>query len=625
MNIRNTRTPDLLAFCGVILLALITLPLKGVVITNNGAWYLYQAMTIYTGSLPPFYEGGLIARGPLFPFILALSFLIKDVAVEPAFLLTRAFVAADLVLVYLIGRILYGRILIGLMAASMVFTSAGIYQTQAMLDTGAVIVFFMLSFVLFYCIALRDQKKWLFVPAGLALGLGFLTKESSIAFLFVPFLSALLMDKERRLTAWQGCVIVLATWVICVAPWVLYVYSQAGDIYPALGAFNPKFLAKYSASLGFERSASAQVANLMGSFPKYLGELYIVFFAKSTTIAPLLVLSWAYILLRFCRLREIPDTVLVTSALSFLPVLFGSVVNEAGMRQGLVIMYLSYLVLGLALNDLMENLVRLGGARLGWIRGRASGVLGLFILGILFSVVQLLWQGGSLRFMRAGYSALAIMASGNFEVYSRYTNEHHAAAKWIQANLRKDQMIAADGVIKEPLDFFLRMQYPLVPIDNMGEVNVDGKPHSDRGTFGTPDNRRLLFVLVNRGFRYGVHYRYISLFYEDPALQSLSRRGVEYLAFSIRALFFRRYLDRAHWAKRVFGDKAVFIYRVNRKEISPVRGFSLCVGADVKKDLKWLQETSPEEFERLVGRLEKHNADLPSLEKASCIVPWGEY
>ena len=147
----RTWPGELVALAIVAILSAMIVPIVGTDVTGNSAGYLIQARQISAGEAGgnTLESRGAMARGPMFPLLLALGFRAGAPTVQTAVTVTRIFFAASVLLTYAVARMLGGRAA-GVAAALLVLTSFGLNQIATYIDTDTVLPAFMLGFLLLY-------------------------------------------------------------------------------------------------------------------------------------------------------------------------------------------------------------------------------------------------------------------------------------------------------------------------------------------------------------------------------------------------------------------------------------------------------------------------------------------
>ena len=155
----RTWLVELCALAIVAILSAMIVPIIGTDVTGNSAGYMIQARQISAGESGgnTLESRGTMARGPMFPLLLALGFRAGSPTVQTAVTVTRIFFAASVLLTYGLARMLGGRAA-GVVAALLVLTSFGLNQIATYIDTDTVLPAFMLGFLLLYGSRSADRE-----------------------------------------------------------------------------------------------------------------------------------------------------------------------------------------------------------------------------------------------------------------------------------------------------------------------------------------------------------------------------------------------------------------------------------------------------------------------------------
>ena len=115
-------------------------------IASDMAKYMSYALNLFQGNGYLDFDGEMVERGPLFPLMIAASYWLLGESPWSAFWVVRIFCILNPVLVYVLGKELFGK-RVGLSAALLVLTSYGVgFWSYRHLD--AVWSFFALASIL---------------------------------------------------------------------------------------------------------------------------------------------------------------------------------------------------------------------------------------------------------------------------------------------------------------------------------------------------------------------------------------------------------------------------------------------------------------------------------------------
>ena len=173
---------------------------------NDDFGYIDFAASISLNGI--FVEAPMAVRNALV-LPLAGAFRLFGVNNTAVHVLTTGFVEFALLAVYVLGVEILDRRTALLAAASLtVFPLAAQFATQIVADFPALILNALVVLLFLRAGALdgvQDRKRtWLYLCAGLLIGLSYLGKTTSILLLLLPFFEALVMLWRRRVISWKG-------------------------------------------------------------------------------------------------------------------------------------------------------------------------------------------------------------------------------------------------------------------------------------------------------------------------------------------------------------------------------------------------------------------------------------
>ena len=200
-------------------IALLSFVVTGIDVVSDGSLYMSWALNIAHGR--GYLDAGhapVVIRGPGFPAILALGLLVFGESAKGAFLVSRIFYVLNVLLVFVIGKRLFGGA-VGLTASLLIATSGslGLWSTLRHLDH--VWPFFMLSYLLLLTVSLEKGDRRLFAASGLVLGFAYLIKEMTLIYVPLPLLALWLIRSDRRRPNAIGIAISGVVFAALSLPW----------------------------------------------------------------------------------------------------------------------------------------------------------------------------------------------------------------------------------------------------------------------------------------------------------------------------------------------------------------------------------------------------------------------
>ena len=571
-------------------------------LTSDESLYVAEALNIASGKGLTYPTGEpIVHRAPLYPAMLAATFKAAGASLEAAYWLPRLVLIANVLLVFLLARALFGAwagLCAGVLAAASPYLRG--MGTTLFLD-GTETAFILGSLLLLWQ---AEERRSVPVSAasGALLGLAFLVKESAVLLLPLPAVLALFFGYrtgwKRSLLAWYGGFAALTAW------WWVWVYAQTGSLF-LVGLSGGRLTAAVLvlgavlalACLAFLRRAPAEgaagglsrtaalvgVALWVGVFllgleaaawryeRDYLAHVpaYVVqVFATNVQPAALVGAAWVMALVLGLGRGSRSWGVLAFSLLLFASYFVLVADRHLSLRDLLPVVYLSY--------------VALGGAA-AWLVGWSAGLdfrqpflrqAGLVVGGVTVAVVVLASAGAVTRRAPVDYQD------------DWHNSLSLVAAAWLSGNLEPGSTVMSSRLYYSHLYFltggeFAFHQLPTVEVDlSLRDDAVP--PLARRSTLFRWENHlmpedsaadRWLYLT-----RYPVKGYFIGLA-ENDLVDELRRRGVDYVVlssqdagFSSRSL--AAYFEDNPAFERVYSLSAgpadeVRVYRVDRALLAP--------------------------------------------------------
>lgn len=586
----------------------LTIPVAGTNLNNNGAKYLHQAAELQAGREMSMYKNDKAARGPVFPAILAMNFAVFGRSVPVAITTARIFNVLNIVLVYMLGRVLYKR-RVGLVAAALTLTSYGIFWANGRIDTGSVHMFFLLLSFLFFYKAYRDDWLVLYGVAGVVLGIAFLVKESVIFYVVALLPLVLLAWGLRRSRVATGLTVCLSALVLSVVPWLIYVSNRTGTAWLALSAFAPQQTGEVVRRVGHDTMDEWVIA-LFLSIPKLIWDSYEKHLLVTTPLAPLLVIAFLIVLIRAAKKRSPADLLIVFGCLIWMPIVFSAVTLGGNPRNSLIIFYLFYIAFAAVLTWLLA-------LSSDWLKKPVLADAGLAFLAGIGVLLQLSY-GGTWNLWREGAEHDSYPVSWDMEkemvVGSRYTRGDQQMVRWMMENIEPDAVLLVDGFFSEPLDFYSGFAWKTNP--RIGGI------HMDHLEYVTQPPGRPIFVLPYSKFRSELRrYRIVWFIKEESILEEIRSSGARYIVITGRATLFQQYLDSVPWAKRIHTEPIGYVYSIDPQLAAKTERPFFCTGDTMVDDLDWLKQHHPEEYKQVEDALAWADITVDQLAQTTCQLP----
>ncbi len=364
-------------------------------LTSDESLYQAEAWNIAHGNGLTYPSGEPIThRAPFFPLVLAPA--MKFAGPDGAYAVTKIVVAINALLVALIAWRCAGALasaIAGVAAAS----SAYLNEMGTTLYLDPFQCMFLLVAITALVEATRSYRARWFAVAGVSVGLAFLVKESALQFVPLGVVAWLAVPSLRTQSGARGAMAFLLAFGALVTPWFVWVYAQTGATYlagelvpnPAVGilAVAAAIAAGSMAILGWpslperlrrrsERVAAPLAGGLVvvwgaamlyaltaySSWPYpnvYLDSIPAYLWRVAPQMQPyfLIVAAWAWVVWRALQGQSIARLICTAAAL-FLPFALFAANRNLQLRDALPLVYLSYVVLGIAAVDAVSALRR---------------------------------------------------------------------------------------------------------------------------------------------------------------------------------------------------------------------------------------------------------------------------
>ncbi len=171
-------------------------------------------------------------RGPIYPFLLALSFWVGGVSIPVGVIVSKISELIIGIAIYGIGKNLYGRIT-GLISAFLLVTVTGVVRISTEIRIDPIMTALLYLSILFLILSLEKGSIKLSMVSGLLLGLSFLTKDAAITWLPIPIYLFLSIRRFRSIRSIDIILTFYFVFLTAVIPWWVWVYLETGQIYLA--------------------------------------------------------------------------------------------------------------------------------------------------------------------------------------------------------------------------------------------------------------------------------------------------------------------------------------------------------------------------------------------------------
>jgi 4-amino-4-deoxy-L-arabinose transferase-like glycosyltransferase len=465
--------------------------------TSDESLYMAEAHAIAWGEGFSYPSGEpVIHRAPLYP--LTLAYAVALGGDDAAYAVSKAIVVVNALLVMVIAwRI--GGALAGLTAGFAASASAYLNGFGATLYLDPMQCTFLLLALLAMLQAMRDPRRRWFAAAGACAGLAFLAKESAVQWAPFGIVAWLGLRALRNVAGAQGAMIFTIVFAAVIAPWWIWVYAQTSGLF-LLGEPSPRSAAVLV--VGAMLFASLAVGTAMWPpsprtrvvVAKAAGPACALFVtvwcgfmlygltrystwpfpndyahtlpAYLSSVAPqaqpyfVLLCAWAFVAWRAAR-GDDAMRLIALAALLFAPFALFAANRGLQLRDALPIVYLSYVVLGLAVSRGFEELRTLDIAV-----GPQVASVGLAVAAVALGAQQAVAFHGA----RSDDGSADAVATGWSSPFER------EIARWMSANLPEGSRVLSSRLYFSSLYVDTGGRFS---IRQMPTVRVDVTPESD--------------------------------------------------------------------------------------------------------------------------------------------------
>jgi 4-amino-4-deoxy-L-arabinose transferase-like glycosyltransferase len=597
--------PGLLLAIGIVLICaapgLLAAPAR---LSSDESLYAAEALNIANGEGMTYPTGEPVThRPPLFPALVALPLAVGGDDLDAAHLVPRLAAVANALLVLFLGRALFGTLagaVGGVLAAASPYLN-GMATTLFLDGTQTTLI---LATLLVYWRAYKRGDARLFGIAGLLLGGAFLVKESALPLLplgvLMPFIAG-------RGDGWRGGIFAwLAGFAAATAWWWAWVYAHTGLVFLlgdpetlvsprylllagggiAILAFliaalpaNPRVLSRRelparlvaagallawcaAVFIDLERTSWEYPADYISTIPAYVADIVMPNLQPFALVAA----GWLWLLYRAVR-GDRASTLVVVAATCLLPFAFVFANRGLALRDGLPLVYLSYVAVGalaVAVVDWGRRLAR--DEEMRWAGPAALGVVLVVTAGVAL-----------LGFGRVSRDANAGGLERDWDNVLA-----HDIAGWLEANVPAGTPVMSTRLYYSHVYFLNDGAYPihqlpttLVAIDPAAERPLSRRSTLFRWEPAPPDRPNDSWLYLTR---YPVKDYYVGLA-ENDLLDELRGRDIEYVVVSLTDAGFSSpsflpYFEANPafslvYSREVSESDRAYIYRVDRALLAP--------------------------------------------------------
>ncbi len=572
-------------------------------IASDMGRYLNSALNIYTGNGYTHMDGSLaLHRGPLFPLMIVVAFSLLDVSPHSAFRVVRVFAIAGPVLIYYLGKRLYGKWIAFSAALFMLCSYSMLHWSYRHLD--AVWPCLVIISLLLTIVGFDERKLWCFFCSGILMGSSFLVKEVTILFFLIPLFFALLIKEYRVKTSLHGVVLYFLILAGMLLPWLSYQYSKTGSA-NMLG-YGPAVVRMILSPTTVAGNTSPNA----GAGPlSYLKPFYS-FYARSLQpqflLSPVFIIAWIATIFRAFR-KDRNSVFLCLCLLCFVPIIYYVGKYNVRVAHIIIILWLSYLVVAVFLWKSAELISsKLFASNREHKKSFQYLLIITMISGVLCAqiVPSRINSNGSWSFFKRSSLFRRLIGKNDRSVISgglNYGSASRDAGEWIRDNMSfGDRLMVSRPSEGSPVYFHSFATCPIfiMPVVSSNRLDEYTRSCADKNIIfvsswsakNDPSNK--IFALT-----------------EDDLFESIEGRKITHIMVNRRRNYLSLYFDenKSFELVREFGGGEVKVYKV--KELRKVTSFKPLISNYViayvntlrKKDIDKLNWYKEKYFNQLLG------------------------
>jgi len=552
----------------ILILGVLTFSVPSFDVPSDMAWYMNLGMNISMGKGFVDTDGTPVtSRGPLFPLMIALSFLLFGISVESAFMPVRIFAVLNALLLYFIGEKFYNK-KVGFAAALLVLTSYSInFWSFRHLD--AVWPFFVL-FSIFSIYLYSENKSYLWsLLSGAALALAILTKEASLVFIPLPLLALVFIKALRNKKGFYGVLYLYAALISVLFIFIISSYFLFGNIgwISLKNSIIPKAV-NLAPIVSGEGMFAVLSSYSKGVFLYFYSHNHSNALNHNFSVFPLFIIACIFTLFRALKGNK-ADILLLISLVLFTPILYR--VGMMNFRVGQTILFLLLVYLATA-NLLWISVVYVTRKCAVFLKGAAINsvkVVNLSFIFIILLIVSIQFFCGSSRniyffgraFMDSSF-VKNIAAAFNINVPNRSKGIYYGGEgfpgviSWVNRSIPVGSRIISDELyLARALYFWTKGQYPV--------YTMNFKESRDRDSLSTPGDK--VIFLSARLNQCDPRNRFYAL-EESDFLSSIAKNNISYVFISLPGPGIISYFDDNRGFDKIaqFNRPGINVFKTNK-------------------------------------------------------------
>ena len=479
-------------------------------VTNLGGAYLIQAVELYSGNLPSYYQ-----RGPVYPYLIAILFKLGGINFSIAHWLNQFFYFLTIGAIFIIGKKLFGK-WVACASSISIIVSISLFTVSWQLGVAFLWPLFILISFILYLKSVSDKKSFISFFSGLVFGFAILTKESSIFYVYFPILLMIFLEDHRLKFILNNFSLYCLGIILSISPWVIFLISRDQNLSIMLGEFKASGISFFGYS---------STLNYLNDIIIKGGLSTVKELSRSEPFFPLMLIGLCYIIyssfISKNKSGRVSGRIYLSLLIPSIPILFAYGLFSDGIRQIVLPVVLFHISFGIFVVK-MFNYSKKYKLVLFFLLFSSMGVF--YFLNI-DKVNRLILEGPSYIIKKriTGKFGLDVVLGG------RFNNSIANAAVWTMNNIPMNSKLIIGGKFDHALVFFTNREYQYFGRNNPSFYNVakiSKNIYSSKGVNQQKYNReknhrnRIIQLTTTKKFvEVGEQFRYRSqlylLYYQD--------------------------------------------------------------------------------------------------------------
>jgi 4-amino-4-deoxy-L-arabinose transferase-like glycosyltransferase len=360
-----------IGFVPVVVVAIFMFWPRGFFTSPDAAYYLSLAKNLYHGNgyVNPDLSPN-IYRGPVFPFLIYLSYLVFGESFLSAVIMERIFWVLTILISYLLGKQLYNH-RVGFLAAFFILTAGVINETFIRVWTDGPLTFAILVLLLMFWQAFKKHRsgKW-YALMGAVMGITYLLKQTVIFIAPLPLLIWIVLSEHRTRQTFKKLLLFYTAFALFYFGWMGYVYLAGGSSGQITGTLKTVInftsyisrglpLASAGQNTAIQEEATKNPSIIAGFFDT-LDKFYTRDIQRYFRLAIMFPTALAFILYQAVGKRRESDIILALGFLLYTPLILVQTIVNFGFRQNLYFYCITLFLIAVMLDRIFDHLTSKG-------------------------------------------------------------------------------------------------------------------------------------------------------------------------------------------------------------------------------------------------------------------------